>query len=116
MSMNIHINAKRTLYTKSGRAIEDYKRFDTWQTRTEVTYAILAHEGVEAQLDAYKEWVRSRSTDEVLPVYAEDDFLHEREPVGERTFNYGESHIRDLDEWLKMVKKEEFEEIVVFMM
>lgn len=60
MSMNIYLEGKRTLTTKSGRTAIDRKQVDRIrQTPTSVTYDILSKPTFEERLAAYCEWEES---------------------------------------------------------
>lgn len=57
MSMNIYLEGKRTLTTKSGRTVIDRKQVDRIrQTPTSVTYDILSKPTFEERLNSYCEW------------------------------------------------------------
>jgi hypothetical protein len=109
MSMNIYISAFRTIrFTrKDGTEGSDMQevRFDSRQTPTKVTYNIL-HSDDPAQ--AYIDWLRSNSVDEVIPTYAEDDHWCEGVPTGSYVFNAHEEHIKEFQEWLLHVEAEGF--------
>jgi hypothetical protein len=57
MSINLHLTAIRTLYTKKGKLIEETKQFDLIQTPTTVTNKILELSSFDEILDAYCDYV-----------------------------------------------------------
>lgn len=107
MSMNLHVDAVRSVtVTKTGKASVQKISFGLWQTPTDVTYAILASPDDK---QAYINWVRSYSSVEKYPIYADDDALGEGEPIGYEEVNACEDHIRELEEWWKNCEDEGYE-------
>lgn len=104
MSTNIHFAAEREIVVvKTGQ--KDIQRiyFDpVWQTPTQVTYEIMKGDPIQG----YKDYILERSRDEILEVYAEDDYFEERAPVGQQIYNVGKDHVARFDEWLAMCEAE----------
>lgn len=98
MSTNIHIIAKRLISFANGHRIqcEEVQEVyvDVWQTPTAATREMMASAD---PVQAYKDWVISRSQDRQEPVYADDDIFCEGEPVGTTTVNEGREHIARLE-------------------
>lgn len=108
MSMNIRIYAepseKPLTCDKCGHTPpNDPIHFDVIQTPTDVTYAIYYDcEGLDQQLEKYKEYVRSRDTgDEYIPYYAADDIFGEGEVLGYHCYNWSKEHIEKLDHFIE---------------
>lgn len=106
MSININIFAERkiTFKKKNGKRSSEMQSvsFDCWQTPTDVTNLIMASDN---PLNAYIDFVRSRSNPEKLPVYAEDDIFGENDPIGYTDYDPAEEHINMLQKWIE--EKEE---------
>ena len=100
MSMNICFEAvSEVQVVKTGQlSVQTDEATMVWQTPTAVTYAILE---AEDQVKAYCDWVLSLAKDETEPVFDEDDIWGEREPIGERIYNYGRDHVKEFQEWVK---------------
>ena len=104
MSMNIRISAERDI--SYSRRVGDTVftcldtqsvRFEVYQTPTSVSYEIV---NSADPAEAYAAWVlKERSRDEEVPVYGEDDVFGDEDPVGYRTYNAGEDHVRDFRTW-----------------
>ena len=110
MSTNLHICARREITVNRTGKVETQEQFvDVWQTPTDVTYKIMAHDTVEARIEAYKAWVLSVSEDQTLNVYAEDDLFHEREPVARKTINMGREECEELDENLAQLREQGYD-------
>lgn len=57
MSLNLVLEAERTVYTKSGRECVQRQKVDQiWQTPTNLTHEVIALPTFEEQLDAYCKW------------------------------------------------------------
>lgn len=97
MSANIHIIAKRLISFVNGHGKIDHDEqveyVDVWQTPSEVTREIMKDHPVQA----YKDWVISRSQDREELLFADDDIFCEGEPVGTKIVNEGQEHIARLD-------------------
>lgn len=107
MSMNLYVEATREVtVTKTGKSSVQKISFGLWQTPTEVTYAILESPDVK---QAYINWVKSNSSVDKYPIYADDDLFRDREPIGYEDVNAGEDHIRELEEWAKTCEDEGYE-------
>ena len=105
MSTNIHFAAEReVVVVKTGKTDIQRIYFDpVWQTPTQVTYEIMKGDPIQG----YRDWIlRECSRDEILDVYAEDDYFEERAPVGQRIYNVGKDHVARFDEWLAMCEAE----------
>lgn len=104
MSLNIHFSATREILVfKSGGLQTQTTIYDgTWQTPTTVSKSIISS---EHPIQAYKDWVKSIGSDEVVPVYQESDFFNEGEPVGFEVINSAEEHIKEFEEWLEEMNK-----------
>ena len=101
MSMNVYITAERKITFKKkngkrGGGIQTEK-FDAVQTPTKVTYEIV---GSSNPIQAYKDYVKTLSNPEKIPVYAEDDIWGEGEPVGHQDYDWAEEHLQRFDQWL----------------
>lgn len=110
MSTNIHFVAKRriTFKKKNGKRSGEVQQvhFDEWQTPTTVTYEILKSPN---PIQTYKDWIlKECSRDQQLPVYAEDDYLQEGQPVRFEIYNAGKEHIQKFDEWIESVEEQGF--------
>lgn len=107
MSTNIHIYAERDIFVlKTKRNDVQTIKFDSvWQTPTIDTRKIMDSPD---RIQAYKDWVMSRScsVDHEEPVYADDDYFQEKEPVGVEIINEGKDHIHDFEEWLQMCSED----------
>jgi hypothetical protein len=76
MSINLHLFAERTVYTKSGRQVKENKEIDILQTPTELSRSLIVKENFELILDGYCDWVESfYKPDEIEIVVSEIDFL-----------------------------------------
>lgn len=105
MSTNIHFAAEREIIVvKTGQRRTQRIDFDrVWQTPTRVTYEIMAGDPIQG----YKDHIlNERSRDEILDVYAEDDYFEERGPVGTRVYNAGKEHVAEFEAWLEMCEAE----------
>jgi hypothetical protein len=105
MSTNMHFAAEReVLVVKTGRTATQRINFDrTWQTPTRVTNEIMAGDPIQG----YKDWVlREHSRDQILDVYAEDDYFEERGPIGTRVYNAAVEHVAEFEAWLEMCEAE----------
>lgn len=112
MSMNIYIEAKReVIVTATGEKDFQWKRFDAWQTPTNVSYAIVNSDN---PLESYVNWVKEVGEELVceIPVYAPDDFFCEGAPVSHETYDPAQEHIDDLNEWIDHVKSQHYEVIL----
>lgn len=102
MSTNLHIIGTRiiTFVKPDGSLGEDIQHitFDTWQTPTAVTWSIM---GCADQIAAYSEWVASMRNPQQVPVWHEDDFFGEGEPVGFETVCAADDHLLELAEWVQ---------------
>ncbi len=107
MSMNLFLMASLDAETKLGKKVIR-EVCHLWQTPTKITRSILAIPDGEI-FNAYKEWIISIAKDEIIPVYAEDDFFNEREPIGTETINHGMDHLQEVQEWLDEHKGWEIE-------
>lgn len=122
MSMNIQIYAlpeeKPTKCESCGHT-PPYERiyFDVIQTPTDVTYSIYYDtEGVDNQLEKYKEYVSSLNIGvEEIPCFESDDIFGERGPVGYDTFDWTKDHFKKLDHFVEKWKSEGYNIIVDYM-
>ena len=102
MSTNIHFVAQRkiTFKKKDGNRGSEIQQayFDQWQTPTTVTHEMMKSADT---IHAYKDWILTKyNEDEELPVYAEDDYLQENEPVGVKIYNEGKEHVARFEQWI----------------
>jgi hypothetical protein len=105
--MNIEIIATRDIQViKTGKIDEQTMIFDAYQTPTNITYKI--HDS-EDPIQTYIDWVRSGAEDFEYPIYADDDFLNERDPVGYEIYNAEKRHIEDFLEWVQYATNEGYE-------
>ena len=103
MSTNVHIYAVRTIFVaKTGNSDEQIINFSAWQTPTTTTLKIMEKRD---KIKAYKDWVLSISKDEIVNVYADNDYFQEQEPIGTKVINEGDDHIELLDEWLDVCEE-----------
>jgi len=111
MSMNIYIYATREISFKDKKGETQTETqatvFDALQTPTEVTYEIVKSND-PAQV--YIDWVlRECSVDEEWPVYAADDFMQEREPIGVEIINGGKEHVEKFKQWMIWMEEKGYE-------
>ena len=102
MSMNVFISAEypvRNLKTGEVRTLQE--TFDAWQTRTEDTYRIIR---ADNPIQAYCDWVLSKTKEEKLELYAVDDVMSEGPVVGYHTYHPGKEHVAELLEWVERVE------------
>lgn len=107
MSTNLHIFAQREIEvvkTGSRQTQREYYR-DVWQTPTRDTEKIMQ---AEDKKQAYIDWILSISEDEIVNVYAEDDYFEEN-PIGTKVHNTGKEHIDDFIAWCNYMEKECYE-------
>jgi len=109
MSMNIYITARRKISFKrkdgtQGSDIQKVK-FNAWQTTTKVTYEIMESED---RKQAYIDWVSTRSFIEEVKVYADDDILCEKDPIGIEVYNAGKDHIHEFKQWCDKMEEDGF--------
>ena len=104
MSTNIHFAAEREIVVvKTGQTrIQRINFENVWQTPTRVTHELMAGDPIQG----YKDYILDRSKDEILDVYAEDDYFEERGPVGTRVYNAGKEHVAEFEAWLEMCEEE----------
>ena len=62
MSTNLHLEAKREIFTKSGKSDIQTQRIYLMQTPTSVTYEILECKTFEEQLEAYCKWADEKES------------------------------------------------------
>lgn len=109
MSMNVYVTATRevTAKNKAGKVIKDEQivKFDALQTPTTDTYKIVE---AACPAQAYIDWCLARAvgTDETYPVYAADDHLCEKEPIGFETINFYREHAAEFRKWVDSVEEE----------
>lgn len=107
MSTNIHICGIRNIIViKTGAVSSQRTDFSAWQTPSTITSQIMA---ASNKLQVYKDWVLSKSVIINEPVYASDDILCEKEPMGTRIYDVGNEHIKELDQWLQTMAVEGYE-------
>ena len=103
MSTNIHIVATReVIVKKTGKSAQQQLRFNAWQTPTAVTLEIMEKRD---KIKAYKDWVLSISKDEIVNVYADNDYFQEQEPIGTKVINEGDNHVKLLEDWLDVCEE-----------
>ena len=103
MSTNVHIYAVRTIFiAKTAKSDEQRIDFYAWQTPTAVTLEIMEKRD---KIKAYKDWVLSISKDEIVNVYADNDYFQEQEPIGTKVINDGDDHVKLLEEWLDVCEE-----------
>jgi hypothetical protein len=100
----MHFAAEREIIVvKTGqKRIQRINFDDVWQTPTIVTRELMAGDPVQG----YKDWILSRGRDEMVAVYAEDDYFEERAPVGTRIYNAAKEHVAEFEAWLEMCEEE----------
>lgn len=115
MSLNLVLEAERTVYTKSGReCVQRQKVEQIWQTPTNLTNEVVALPTFEEQLDAYCKWA-----DGLEALLAEskgdtEDSLWEWEEV----YDYGvgpkeKYFILDNPHWLDRSQEQYVERVVM---
>lgn len=62
MSTNLHLTAKREIFTKSGKSDIQTQSIGLMQTPTSVTYEILEFKTFEEQLEAYCKWADEKES------------------------------------------------------
>lgn len=62
MSTNLHLTAKREIFTKSGKSDIQTQTIGLMQTPTSVTYEILEFKTFEEQLEAYCKWADEKES------------------------------------------------------
>ena len=98
MSINFHIGATREIVVvKTDKKSIQEISFGTWQTPSEVTHRIMK---TVDPIASYKEWVLSVSSDERIPVYADEDIFGEGEPIAFELVNSGKEHVEVLNQWI----------------
>jgi hypothetical protein len=113
MSINIAFIAKRDITINcTGKQEVQQEYFDScWMTPSHITRSIIDSED---PFEAYRQWVLSVSYDEIEDVFAEDDFMCEREPIGSRVYNMGEIHVKSFNEWLQQRREDGYDIEVSF--
>lgn len=110
MSMNVFIVAEReiTFTKKDGSRGNEIQRrkFDAWQTPTEITMRILS---AACPAQAYIEWIQDRRVERVEPVFADDDIFGEGEPVGLKTVCEADEHMAKLNDWMEALEEAGFQ-------
>lgn len=100
MSMNISIKAERKISYKDGKGKRkqdvQIAYFKAQQTPTDISYKIIGSDNPEA---AYKDYINSYRNVELLPVYAEDDYMAEGEPLYYDEYCFADEHINDFNNW-----------------
>ena len=101
--MNIDIIAEKEIMTDGDNLVIDVQsdRFNAIQTPTLVTYEIVRSEN---PVEAYIEYVKSRSNVEKIPVYAPDDIFGEKEPVGFKDYDWSIGHVEGFKAWIAEMK------------
>ena len=103
MSINIHITSEGTFTSPSGKIASYYKSFPCAQTPSKVTDEIM---GAPDQIQAYKDWMKSREYIEIEEIYDIDhwdDEIDDYKVIGTREYSYAQEHI---DELTKFVQEE----------
>jgi len=110
MSTNIVIESRRveTFYRKDGSvgSKTNIEYFDVFQTSTIDTAAILADPDPMA---AYIRYVLGQGEDLQSPIYDEDDWFGEGDPVGYLAVNEAKDHVSRLQSWVQHQDQEGFE-------
>ena len=107
MSMNFYISGVREItVNKTGVVETQHCNYQPWQTPTVITRELLKQADPVA---AYKAWVMSNAVDRQEPVYAEDDYLCDNEPVGFKTVNAGQEECQQVDDWIAAVTAQGYE-------
>lgn len=102
MSMNVYFEAVRDItVNKTGEVTTQLVCYDVWQTPTNVTYEIVNSKN---PVEAYCEWVRKISEDEEIEVLDDNDVVVSRVIV-----NTGDGHIKDLLEWVEIMRNDSYE-------
>ena len=112
MSMNVYIIAVRKAFAfnKKGEKIEfeDSRKFNAWQTPTKITKQIVFSGDIETQIAEYKKYIFSLRQVKTQPIYAEDDFFGEREPIRYEEYCIADEHLQDFEEWISDMDNQGF--------
>ena len=107
MSMNLHVSAVRTVtVNKTGKESKQTCHFHLWQTPTFDTRAMLASGDPRK---AYIEWMTAQFRDDEELIYADDDWLAERDPIGTCIVNDGKEHVAEFIKWLAECEEEGYD-------
>ena len=101
MSMNINIVACRDISYIDGqgnpKTEQQCVRFNAVQTSTSDTYAIMDSPD---QIEAYRTYIKGRSSPVLEPVYAPDDIMCEYAPIGYEEYDWTVDHLSQFDDWV----------------
>ena len=101
MSMNIGIVACRDITYIDGqgkrKSEQQTVRFNTVQTSTAETYAIM---DAPDHIEAYRDYIKSRSSPVSEPIYAPDDIMCEEHPIGYEEYDWTVDHLSQFDAWV----------------
>lgn len=101
MSMNINIVACRDISYIDGqgnpKTEQQCVRFNAVQTSTSDTYAIMDSPD---QIEAYRTYIKGRSSPVLEPVYAPDDIMREYAPIGYEEYDWTVDHLSQFDDWV----------------
>lgn len=107
MSMNLHVHGKRDVtVNKTGKQSIQFVGFNLWQTPTMATRQILA---TDNPAQAYRDWVNSDRYEYEEPVYADDDYLGEGEPIGTKIVCNADYHLANFDKFIKECEDDGYE-------
>lgn len=99
MSTNLNVYGIRAVTVNAtGEQSSQVIRFDLWQTPSKITEQILASSDI---IQAYKDWVSADKVEEVVDVYADDDYFQEHPPIGVKTVCDADEHLADFDEFIE---------------
>lgn len=105
MSTNIFISATRkvTFKKKNGKRGGGVQTevFAALQTPTDVTHKIMTSTTPQ---QTYVDWVKSMSQVKKWPIYAEDDWFREGDPVGFEEYDWAQEHVDNFLEWVTVVE------------
>ena len=101
MSMNINIVACRDITFIDGqgnpKTEQQYVKFNAVQTSTADTYAIMDSPD---RIEAYRAYIKGRSSPVLEPVYAPDDIMCEYAPIGYEEYDWTVDHLAQFDAWV----------------
>ena len=99
--MNIGIVACRDITYIDGqgnpKSEQQTVRFNAVQTSTAETYAI---RDAPDKIEAYRDYIKSRSCPVSEPVYAPDDIMCEEPPIGYEEYDWTVDHLAQFDAWV----------------
>lgn len=119
MSMNLYIEATRNAFAFNAKgekvSFVDSRKFDCWQTPTQVTKSVLAKETQDEKIKEYVMWAQSSSEpyeDDVYDFSGKLDENFDYPVIGKKVVNPAQDHANELSEFLKNCHEEGF--VIIF--